>query len=57
MVHISPLVENSGPGAGDEVWLEDNNLDLWEGSEAMENIRALEDRTVVVHYDPLRSTP
>jgi len=47
---ISPLVENSGLGAGDEVWLENNNLDLWEGSEDLENIRALEDRGVVVHY-------
>jgi hypothetical protein len=47
---ISPLVENSGLGAGDEVWLLDNNLDLGEDSEDMENIRALEDRGVVVHY-------
>jgi hypothetical protein len=47
---ISPLVENSGLGAGDEVWLLANNLDLGEGSEDMENIRALEDRGVVVHY-------
>ncbi len=47
---ISPLVENSGLGAGDEVWLEDNNLELWEGSEDMDNIRALGDRGVVVHY-------
>lgn len=47
---ITPLVENSGLGTGDEVWLEENNLDLGEGSEDMENIRALEDRGVVVHY-------
>lgn len=47
---ISPLVENSGLGVGDEVWLEDNNLELWEGSEDMDNIRALGDRRVVVHY-------
>ena len=47
---ISPLLENSGLGEGDEVYLEDNNLDLWEGSEDLENIRALEDRGVVVHY-------
>ena len=47
---ISPLLENSGLGEGDGVYLEDNNLDLWEGSEDIENIRALEDRGVVVHY-------
>lgn len=47
---VSPLVENSGLSAGDEVWLEDNNLDLREGSEDMENIRALEDRGAVVYY-------
>ncbi len=51
---ISPLVENNGLGEGDEVYytvyLEDNNLDLTEGSEDMENIKALEDRGVVVHY-------
>jgi len=43
-------VENSGLGAGDKVLLEGNNLDLSEGSEDMENIKALEDRGVVVHY-------
>jgi hypothetical protein len=37
-------------GVGDEVWLEDNNLELTEGSDDMENIRALEDRGVVIHY-------
>jgi len=47
---ITPLVENSGLGAGDEIWLEDYNLDLEEGSEDMENIRALEDRGVEVYY-------
>ena len=47
---ISPLVENSGLGAGDKVLLVDNNLDLSEGSEDMENIRALENRGVVVNY-------
>ena len=47
---ISPLVENSGLGEGDEVWLEDNNLDLTEGSEDMEDIETLEERGVkVVH--------
>ena len=47
---ISLLLENSGLGEGDEVYLEDNNLDLREGSEDMENIRALEDRGVTVSY-------
>jgi Leucine-rich repeat (LRR) protein len=47
---ISPLVENSGLGEGDEVYLENNNLDLTEGSEDMQNIKALEDRGVEVHY-------
>ena len=48
---ISALVENSGLGEGDKLWLEDNELDLTEGSEDMENIRALEDRGVIVHYE------
>ena len=47
---ISPLVENSGLGEGDEVWLEDNDLDLTEGSEDMDNIRQLEERGAEVHY-------
>jgi Leucine-rich repeat (LRR) protein len=47
---ISPLVANSGLSEGDLVLLEDNNLDLSEGSEDMENIRALEDKGVKVIY-------
>jgi len=47
---ISPLVENGGLGIGDVVWIENNSLDLSEGSEDMENIRALQDRGVTVHY-------
>jgi len=47
---ISPLVENAGLGAGDTVYLQENNLDLWEGSGGMANIRVLEDRGVVVDY-------
>jgi internalin A len=47
---ITPLVENNGLGTGDEVRLEDNNLDLGEGSEDMENIGVLEDRGVDVRY-------
>ena len=47
---ISPLVVNSGLGAGDSVYLWNNNLDLSEGSEDIENIRALEARGVEVVY-------
>ena len=47
---ISPLVENTGLGAGDIVYLEKNDLFLLEGSEDMKNIKALENRGVVVHY-------
>jgi len=48
---ISALVENSGLGLGDRVWLENNNLDLGEGSEDMDNIRALEVRGVDVRCE------
>ena len=48
---ISPLVENTELGTGDEVWLEDNNLDLTAGSDDMENIRVLEDRGVLIHCE------
>ncbi len=47
---LSPLLENSGLGEGDKVWLDDNNLDLSEGSEDMENIRILEERGVRIQY-------
>lgn len=47
---ISPLLENSGIGEGDDINLEDNNLDLSEGSEDMLNIKALQDRGVIVNY-------
>jgi hypothetical protein len=43
-------VENSGLGTSDMVRLEDNNLDLEEGSDDMANIKALEDRGVEVKY-------
>ena len=45
---ISPLLENSGLGEGDLVWLGDNNLDLSNGSEDLEVIRQLEERGVRV---------
>jgi hypothetical protein len=44
------LVGNSGLGKGDEVYLDGNNLDLTEGSKDMANIKALEDRGVMVYY-------
>jgi hypothetical protein len=47
---ISPLVGNNGLGEGDIVQLEDNKLDLSEGSEDMVNIKALQDRGVEVTY-------
>jgi Leucine-rich repeat (LRR) protein len=47
---ISLLVENSGLGEGDEIYLENNNLDLTESSEDMQNIRTLQDRGVEVIY-------
>ena len=54
---ISPLVENRGLGEGDGVWLGNNNLDLSEGSEDLENIRALENRGVVVYHEPIMNPP
>lgn len=47
---ISPLAENSGLGAGDEIWLKNNSLDLSEGSEDMEIIVALMYRGATVYY-------
>ena len=47
---ILPLVENSGLGMGDSLRLAKNNLDLTEGSDDMQNIRALQDRGVEVSY-------
>jgi len=46
---ISPLVENHGLGIEVDLWLKGNNLDLLEGSEAMDDIRTLEERGVRVH--------
>jgi Leucine-rich repeat (LRR) protein len=51
---ISPLVDNIGLGAHElvvyNVWLENNSLDLTEGSDDMKNIKALEERGVIVQY-------
>jgi hypothetical protein len=43
-------VENSGLGAGDKLYLKDNDLDLGEGLEDLENIQILEDRGVIIYY-------
>jgi len=54
---ISPLLDNPGLGDGDSVLLGGNNLELGEGSEDMENIRALEGRGVLVSLDPQQWAP
>ena len=45
---ISPLVDTSGLGEGDNLWLDNNNLDLKLGSDDIENIKALKDRGIFV---------
>jgi len=47
---ITPLVENRGLSEGDKVYIENNALDLNEGSEDMVNIKILQDRGVTVYY-------
>jgi Leucine-rich repeat (LRR) protein len=47
---ISPLVDNSGLGEGDQLDLGINVLDLSEGSEDLQDIRQLEGRGVMVYY-------
>lgn len=54
---ISPLVKNSGLGEGDSVLLGGNHLELYEGSEDMENIKTLEKRGVIVSLDPHQWAP
>lgn len=54
---ISPLVENSGLGAGDIVRLEGNNLELREGSEDVEHIKALKNRGVIVLHESSGAVP
>ena len=54
---ISPLVENTGLGEGDSVLLGGNNLELYEGSEDMDNIKTLESRGVIVSLDPEQMAP
>jgi hypothetical protein len=43
-------VANSGLSEGAEIWLENNSLDLSEGSEDLENIRQLQERGVNVYH-------
>jgi Leucine-rich repeat (LRR) protein len=54
---ISPLVENTGLGEEESVLLGGNNLELYEGSEDMENIKTLEARGVIVSLDPRQWAP
>lgn len=49
---IAPLVNNSGLGAGDAVYMRWNYLDLTPGSDDMNNIQALMDRGLYLFYDP-----
>jgi len=49
---IQALVSNTGLGAGDLVFIRDNNLDLMPGSDDMLNIQILEGRGVYVYIDP-----
>jgi len=50
---ILPLVNNGGLAQGDTVDIRVNNLDLWEVSEDVLNIRRLERWGVTVLYDPI----
>ena len=54
---ISPLVENTGLGEEESVLLGGNNLELYEGSEDMEDIKTLEARGVIVSLDPQQWAP
>ena len=48
---ISPLVENEGLSYGDEVYIQNNYLDL-DDDETMQNIQELKDRGVIIEYEP-----
>ncbi len=54
ITNIQPLLANTGLGAGDSVNLQENCLDLDEGSPAMHVINILKDRGVEVTYEPQR---
>ena len=49
---ISSLVKNDGFGTGDEIWMQNNYLDLTDDSEDMDDINVLIDRGVDVNYEP-----
>ena len=48
--NILPLVNNSGLGAGDRVFLSGNNLVVEEHTGLWQEIEALEDRGVIIHH-------
>ena len=54
---ISPLLDNPGLGKKDSVLLGGNKLDLYQGSEDMENIKILEARGVIISLDPNQWAP
>ena len=54
---VKPLVNNRGLATRDYVSLQNNNLDLWEGSEDMYYIGYLEGRGLRVDHDPLEDAP
>jgi Leucine-rich repeat (LRR) protein len=49
---ISPLVNNEGFDTGDYIRMENNYLDLSEGSQNMQDIETLISRGVIVDYEP-----
>ncbi|MDY6836184.1 MAG: leucine-rich repeat domain-containing protein, partial [Chloroflexota bacterium] len=50
---ISPLVENTGLGQDTDIWINGNALDMWNFSQDMQDIWALEEKGVTVHHNPL----
>ncbi|MDO8491976.1 MAG: hypothetical protein Q7T04_08195, partial [Dehalococcoidia bacterium] len=53
IIDVSPLVQNSGLGQGDIVWLGNNPLDLRQGSQNRQDIETLKTRGVMVLHDPI----
>ena len=54
---ITPLVMNLGLRDGAKVNLESNFLDLWEGSQDLKDIRALQYRGIDVEHQPIGAAP
>jgi len=50
--NITALVKNNGLGEGDYIDMQENYLDLTEGSKDLDNINTLIDREVNVKYEP-----